>query len=110
MPALFHQDPRYYYQGTGSKMSRTRHAITSVVVTHGDNGKLQFNYSNVIGTFASAGISNLYYPAKDRNGVGLTLGNAATGLGFGAFAAIMQEFVVRKLTPHLPKHGTAPGR
>ena len=110
LPVLFHQDPRYYYQGTGTVASRAGHAISSVVVAHGDNGKLQFNYSNVIGSFASAGISNLYYPASDRHGAGLTLGNAATGLGFGAFAAIMQEFVVRKLTPHLPQRGTSTGR
>jgi hypothetical protein len=102
LPAIFHQDPRYYYQGTGTVWSRTVHAVSSVVVTHGNNGKQQFNISNVIGTFASAGISNVYYPASNRNGVGLTMGNAAQGLAFGAFAAMMQEFVVRKLTPHLP--------
>jgi hypothetical protein len=110
LPVIFRQDPRYYYQGTGSIRSRTMHAVTSVVIAHGDNGKLQFNYSNVIGSFASAGISNLYYPASNRNGVGLTLGNAATGLGFGAFAALMQEFVVRKLTPHLPHRSTNSGQ
>ena len=107
LPVIFHQDPRYYYQGTGSKKSRTWHAITSVVITHGDNGRQQFNYSNVLGAFASAGISNLYYPASDRNGAGLTIANAATGLGFGAFSAVMQEIVVRKLTPHLPKRTAA---
>jgi hypothetical protein len=105
LPALFHQDPRYYYQGTGSTMSRVKHAIASVVVTHGDNGKRQFNYSNIIGNFASAGISNAYYPASDRNGAGLTLSNAAIGTAFGAFAGIMQEFVVPKLTPHRPNRG-----
>ena len=110
LPVIFRQDPRYYYQGTGTIGSRTRHAIGSVVIAHGDNGRLQFNYSNVIGSFASAGLSNLYYPSTDRHGIGLTMGNAATGLGFGAFAAIMQEFVVRKLTPHLPKRGTAASR
>jgi hypothetical protein len=106
LPVIFKQDARYYYQGTGSVKSRTWHAVSSVVITHSDKGKLQFNYSNVLGSFASAGISNLYYPASDRHGAGLTLSNAATGLGFGAFAAIMQEFVVRKLTPHLPQRNT----
>ncbi len=109
LPVVFKQDPRYYYQGTGTVTSRTLHAISSVVVAHGDNGKLQFNYSSVLGTFASAGISNAYYPASDRNGAGLTMRNAAEGLGFGAFSAIMQEFVVRKLTPHLPSLKKAPG-
>jgi hypothetical protein len=102
LPVLFKQDPRYYYQGTGTVWSRTKHAVGSVVITHGNNGKRQFNYSNVLGTFASAGISNAYYPASDRHGAGLTMQNAAIGLAFGAFGSVMQEFVVRKLTPHLP--------
>jgi hypothetical protein len=105
LPSLFRQDPRYYYQGTGTKASRLRHAVASVVVTHGDNGKRQFNYSNIIGNFAAAGISNTYYPASDRHGAGLTLSNTAIGTAFSAFGAIMQEFVVPKLTPHLPKSG-----
>ncbi len=109
LPSLFHQDPRYFYQGTGTFGSRARHAIASVVVTHGDNGKREFNYSNVLGSFASAGISNLYYPASDRNGAGLTLGNAALGLAAGAFFGLMQEFIVPKLTPHLPKRNTPAG-
>ncbi|AFL87110.1 hypothetical protein Terro_0778 [Terriglobus roseus DSM 18391] len=108
LPMLFHQDPRYYWQGTGTKMSRAKHAIASVVVSHGDDGRREFNYSSVLGNFASAGLSNLYYPAANRNGAGLTLRNAALGSAFGAFAAIMQEFVVPKLTPHRPASGPLP--
>jgi hypothetical protein len=107
LASVFHQDPRYYYQGSGSVWSRTKHAVSSMVICRGDNGKREFNYSNVIGTFASAGISNLYYPSTDRHGVGLTLQNSAEGLGIGAFGALMQEFVVRKLTPHLPSRKSA---
>ncbi len=103
LPVVFHQDPRYRYQGTGSVLSRTRHAAASVIFCRNDQNKTVFNYSNVIGNFASAGISNLYYPASDRNGAGLTLQNAAVGTAFGIFGAMMQEFVVPKLTPRL--HG-----
>ena len=102
LPVLFKQDPRYYYQGTGTVWSRTKHAVDSMVITHGNNSKREFNYSNVLGTFAAAGISNTYYPASDRHGAGLTMQNAAVGLAFNAFGNVMQEFVVRKLTPHLP--------
>jgi hypothetical protein len=84
-------------------MSRVKHAIGSVVVCRSDTNKRVFNYSNIIGNFAGAGISNLYYPAADRHGAGLTFQTAAVGTAFGAFGAIMQEFVVPKLTPHL--HG-----
>jgi hypothetical protein len=108
LPTIFHQDPRYYWQGSGTKTSRAKHAILSVVICRGDNGKREFNYSSVLGNFASAGISNLYYPAVNRNGAGLTLSNAALGTAFGAFAAIMQEFVVPKLTPHRPASAPLP--
>ena len=102
LPTVFRQDPRYHFQGTGTTASRARHAVSSVFVCRGDNGRREFNYSNILGNFASAGISNLYYPASDRNGAGLTISNAAIGTGFGMFAALMQEFVVPRLTPHLP--------
>ncbi len=109
LPSLFRQDPRYYFQGTGTTGSRAGHAVASVFVTHGNNGKRQFNYSNILGNFASAGLSNLYYPASDRNGAGLTFANVAIGTGFGMFGALMQEFVVPRLTPHLPKRVGARG-
>ncbi len=49
LPSLFRQDPRYYYQGTGTAGSRVRHAVLSVFICPGDNGKKQFNYSAVMG-------------------------------------------------------------
>lgn len=103
LPMAFHQDPRYRFQGSGTVMSRARHAVASVVICRSDTNKRMFNYSNVIGNFASAGLSNAYYPAGDRNGIGLTMRNASLGFAFGAFGSLMQEFVVPKLTPHL--HG-----
>ena len=55
---------------------------------------------------AAAGISNLYYPASSRNGAGLTFENAAIGTAATAAANLLQEFVVRKLTPKLPKYAS----
>ncbi len=46
--------------------------------------------------------SNLYYPASDRNGVGLTFENALIGIGASAAANLLQEFVLRKFTTHVP--------
>jgi hypothetical protein len=37
-PSLLHQDPRYYYQGSGSVKSRLRHAVGSAFVTRSDSG------------------------------------------------------------------------
>jgi len=66
LPALLHQDPRYFYQGTGTKTSRLLHALAGPFVCRGDNGHMEPNYSTVGGDIISAGFSNLYYPRGDR--------------------------------------------
>jgi hypothetical protein len=103
LPSLLKQDPRYFYKGTGSKRSRILYAIANSVICKGDNGRWQPNYSNIFGNLAAGGISNLYYPAQNR-GAGLTFENAAIGIGATGAANLVEEFLMRKLTPNLPKH------
>jgi len=101
LPSLLKQDPRYFYKGTGSTRSRLLYALASPVICKGDNMSWQPNYSNVAGAFASASISYLYYPTSDRNGAGLVVQNSLIRLGELAFEGVLQEFVIRQLTPHL---------
>ncbi len=101
LPSLFKQDPRYFYKGSGSKRSRFLYALASAVICKGDNGHWQPNYSNILGNLAAGGISNLYYPARDRNGAGLTFENGLIGISSTAIANVFQEFIVRKFTPHV---------
>jgi len=107
LPSLLKQDPRYFYKGTGSTRSRVLYAIAMSVICKGDNGRWQPNYSNILGSLAAGGISNLYYPAQDRDGAELTFENAAIGLGSNAVSNLLQEFVIRKLTPKLPRQNAA---
>ena len=107
LPSLLKQDPRYFYKGTGSKRSRILYAIANSVICKGDNGRWQPNYSSILGSLAAGGISNLYYPAQDRNGAGLTFENAVIGIGATAAANLLQEFVIRKLTPNVPNNDPA---
>jgi len=102
LPSLFKQDPRYFYKGTGSKRSRLFYALANSVICKGDNGKWQANYSAILGNLAAGGISNLYYPANDRNGAGLIISNTLMRLGEMAVANVFQEFLVPRLTPNLP--------
>jgi hypothetical protein len=103
LPSLFHQDPRYFYKGSGSVRSRMFYAISRAVVTRGDNGRQEPNYSRVLGSFAAGGIANLYYPAGDR-GVGLTLGNALVGTAGNAIDNLIREFFLRRLTSKVPAY------
>lgn len=105
-PSLLHQDPRYFYKGTGSIRSRALYALSTPFITRGDNGRWQPNYSNVLGTFTAAGISNVYYPAANR-GAQLTIDNALIGIGTGAVDALLQEFVIRKLSRGVPPQKSA---
>jgi hypothetical protein len=100
LPSLLKQDPRYFYKGTGSARSRLLYALATPVICKGDNMHWQPNYSNVAGSFAAAGISYLYYPQSDRN-AGLVVQNSLIRLGEMAFEGVLQEFVVRRFTPHL---------
>jgi hypothetical protein len=104
LPSLLKQDPRYFYKGTGTVRERIRYALRSAVLCKGDNGRWQVNYSGILGGAAAGGVSNLYYPASDRNGIGLTLENTALGIAGTAVQNLFQEFLVRKLTPNLPKN------
>jgi Carboxypeptidase regulatory-like domain len=107
LPSLFKQDPRYFYKGTGSVRSRVLYAIAAAVICRGDNGHRQFNYSGFLGGLAASGISNLYYPAGDRSGIEVTLENSAIGTAEGAVQNLIQEFVIRRLTPHVPAYSAA---
>lgn len=101
LPVVLKQDPRYFYKGTGSIRSRLLYALASPVICKGDNMRWQPNYSNVAGAFTSASISYLYYPKSDRNGAGLVVQNSLIRLGEIAFEGVLQEFVLRRLTPRL---------
>ncbi len=102
LPSILHQDPRYYYKGKGTITSRALYAIANSVVCKGDNHHWQPNYSAIMGGLAASGISNFYYPAVNRAGPELTFEGAAIGTGVSAISNLIQEFVVKRLTPHLP--------
>jgi carboxypeptidase family protein len=106
LPALFKQDPRYFYKGTGTVWQRTRYAIATAVICKGDNMRWQFSYSGILGAIAAGAVSNLYYPSSDRSSVGLTFENAGVEVVEGAVQNLFQEFVVKKLTPAARKMGS----
>jgi hypothetical protein len=104
LPSLFHQDPRYFYQGTGTTKSRLLHAMATPFVTRGDDGRREINYSNLIGDLASGAIANAYYPSQDR-GAGLVVRSSLVGIGGRMALGIAQEFLLHKWTS---RHSTQP--
>jgi hypothetical protein len=98
LPTILHQDPRYFYQGTGTTKSRMLHALSNPFICRGDNGRSQPNYSALGSYLASGAIANAYYPASDR-GPGLTFSTTLIDVVADMANGVIQEFVLRKLTP-----------
>lgn len=101
LPSVLHQDPRYFYQGSGSVASRSTHALASTFVTRGDSGKTQINFSHLLGSLAAGAIANAYHPSSSR-GLGLTFETFGITTGANAIGNLFREFVLKGLEPSIP--------
>jgi hypothetical protein len=102
MQSIFHQDPRYFYKGTGSIRSRALYAIGTAFVAKGDNGNWQFDYSDVLGGMASHELSTLYYPSTSRP-VRRLADDVLLAFAGRAENNLFHEFILRHFTTHVPK-------
>jgi hypothetical protein len=89
-PTFLHQDPRYFRKGTGGTWSRLGYAAGQIFITHGDNGKTQVNFSELIGNSTAVAISNAYYP--DNRDVPDAVSKLGTQLGVDMASNILKEF------------------
>lgn len=103
-PSIFHQDPRYFYQGSGTVESRLRHALSWAVILRSDSGHSVPNYSYLLGDLTAGTLSNFYYPRSDR-GAGLVFTNFAIGIAGRAADGVLREFVVKRLTKNVAGDG-----
>lgn len=96
LPTLLHQDPRYFYQGTGGTRSRLAHALSSPFICRGDNGNRQINFSTIGGDLGATALSMAYYPSSNRGAeqVFTTFGINTAERVIGAMA---QEFLIPRL-------------
>lgn len=97
LPSLLHQDPRYFYKGTGTKWSRARHALLAPFVCKGDNGAWQPNYSQWGGSLIGYSISTAYYPGSNRT-TGHVFENFGIDMGLHVVQSLAQEFILGKFT------------
>jgi hypothetical protein len=107
-PSILHQDPRFFQKPGGSFFSRAGYAASRIVITRGDNGKREFNFSEVFGAaFASAISTYSYHPRrtfKGFNSTGMaeyypsdrTLTNTASvwgsQMGYDTITLVIKEF------------------
>jgi hypothetical protein len=91
VPVITHEDTRYYSLQRGGFLKRAGYSLSRAVVTRSDSGGRTFNYSEVFGAGAAAGVSNLYYPSPER-----TFKNTGeqwgTSVGIDALSFFVKEF------------------
>jgi hypothetical protein len=91
VPAATRQDPRYYTLGHGGFFRRTGYAVSRLLITRTDSGGRAFNFSEIVGNGAGAGISDLYYPRKERTWT-KTGQKWVTQIGLDGFFNVLKEF------------------
>jgi hypothetical protein len=89
-PTLLHQDPRYFRRGSGSGWSRLGYALGQTFWTHSDSGRMQFNYSEILGNSTAVAISNAYY--QDSRDAASALTKLGTQIGVDMAANVLKEF------------------
>jgi hypothetical protein len=91
VPAVTHEDPRYYTLGHGGFFRRVGYALSRVVLTKTDSGGRSFNFSEILGNGMEAGLSNFYYPPQER-GLRNTAVNWVAQLEAASLNNIIREF------------------
>jgi hypothetical protein len=91
VPVITREDTRYYTLGSGGFWKRAGYSLSRAIITRNDEGHDTFNISEVVGAGAAAGVSNLYYPQRER-----TFSNTAEkwgqNVGIDAATFLFHEF------------------
>lgn len=71
VPIATHEDPRYYTMARGGTLKRSVYSVSRLFITRTDltatnNTHNTFNISEIVGNGAGAGVSDLYYPSRQR--------------------------------------------
>lgn len=97
-PALLHQDPRYFRQGSGRGWSRLGHAVEQIFWTRTDSGGWRFNYSEIAGNSTAVALSMAYYP--DNRRASEAVSKLGTQIAVDMAANIVKEFWPERLRTH----------
>ena len=73
-----------------STWKRVGYALSRVVVTKTDSGRMRFNYSEWLGNGAAVGLSNLWYP-ESRN-LDDNIEKLGVQVGTDALSNVLKEF------------------
>lgn len=91
VPALTHEDTRYYTLGRGTVAKRFEYSVSRIAITRSDSGKRTVNLGELLGAGLASGVSSRYYPASQRDASSV-LSSYALNLGIDAASYVVREF------------------
>jgi hypothetical protein len=97
MPAVLHQDPRYFSSPSTKFFPRLLYAASRVLITRSDSGQNTINTSLLAGTAITTALSDAYYPRSER-----TLGDSLNRFG-GSFLGGVQTNILREFWPDISR-------
>ena len=103
VPALMHQDPRYFPMGGGPVKSRLKWAVRSEFVGIGDDGRSMPNYANLVGFALSSVAINAFSP-RSSAGYGDTIQRYTIKIGVSAGLNVVREFGVFDRVRAIARH------
>jgi len=89
-PTMLHQDPRYFRRGKGSGLSRLGYSMGQIFWTHQDSGRMNFNFSEIVGNSTAVAISTSYY--KNNRTAHDAVSSVAIQVGVDMATNILKEF------------------
>ncbi len=92
LPSVLRQDPRYFQLGKGGFWHRFGYSAGRILITRSDAGTSQFNFSEVVGAAAAAGISTYSYHPRDDRTVKNAVDVWVTQLAYDTLSNVVKEF------------------
>ncbi len=90
MPALLHEDPRYFRKVNGSFLSRLGYSATRTLIAKNDKGNNCLNVAEILGNGIGASIGAAYYP--DGRTYADTFTRMYTSIATDTLSNILKEF------------------
>jgi hypothetical protein len=91
LPAILHDDPRYFVKLHAGFKARVAYALRRAVVIRTDDGKEAFNVPGTVGPLLAEGLANTYLPDSERT-AGKTFERYGIRIGFSAANNLLKEY------------------
>jgi len=91
LPAILHDDPRYFVKLHAGFKARVAYALRRAVVIRKDDGRETFNVPGIVGPLLAEGLANTYLPDSERT-AGKTFERYGIRIGFSAANNLLKEY------------------